>query len=1022
MTSDQPLDRANRFIFHWEHIFAALFLSGVTAATASVFSSLKPQRYSQLVAGSLAWSLGSKQPDYVLLFGFIISFFLIYWALYALASYVLKTNGAAAEGSLRQLLIYALLPFGILLGGVLVSPDQIASQAAAEILILSLLFVLFAIGFAIALAVKRVQNLSTQDYLNWVGGSLLYLLFALLAGSALTLFVGRVNLNWQLEESRQVTIVSGVGLVLLSWPLAKIWRQLSATPTVFLLRLRFLLWAVQGFLPLFFFILIPTPWSANGGKYQGQPITSALLVLVSGLVVVTYVDWFVRFKKFVHTPNAASIFSVVSPLGLIAILLFIKSQAIEASAMPTDDYHWGEFLLPWWLFQSFHYIPFWDYEPARGLINYVPGFLASLFFGTSSAFSGAFSGLTGISAYPLLLLPYLGLGFLVVSKTIGTLPAFLSFLLMTSSNGVSEIDVMVTACLCLWGNFFLNRQWSRWLAVWAVTGLALLLFAPGQAGLLLLATSPLGAFALFQAIRKEQRSLIFLACGGSFLLGLLLWLTPLGKMLFGALRYAIEQSSINSIAYGIAWGQSRDTNPVLSYSLWEIMRTSWILVGLVAGLLLFRTIVDKTWAVRGRYAVFAIPIVLLTVLFIPRAAGRIGPGTLSRLGIASTWSICLLLPIVLIIALEPHRKAFSLMVVAVLGGMLVGLPSTEPLMNKPSQVIYVSPQTLVNETQVSFLNLGESITTYPKQLARLNRIKRVLQAVLNPGETYLDLTNHGADYFYLGYPPPIQAGAVYNLPHQNQQRRAIARLDAAPPPIALLEANNILHDGGTLALRAHLLYRYVVAHYVPVKIDGLIYGVHPDRLERLQPLLTVPASQVGKVPAVQLALLDQAFLTRDLKNLPQSWGQSIDVLKSELQPVQQVSDQKISAMHSVEKAGQTYRITGSDPAVTFDISSLNLSGQDAGILTFDFGSDGQSTAPLAFSWSSESAEKVSEEPIVRFSAKQGKVAIPLDAAPRWLLAKGIQTIRFDVADLASGSTFSLSHIELFQRTAVPRGL
>ncbi|MCY7279269.1 MAG: hypothetical protein LH702_37440, partial [Phormidesmis sp. CAN_BIN44] len=238
MTSDQPLDRPNQFIFHWEHIFTALFLSGVVATIASMLASLKPQRYSQLIAGNLAWRLGSKQPDYILLFSFVISFFLIYGGLYALASHVLKANGAVAERSLRQLLIYSLLPFGILLGGVLVDPNKIVLETALEIVILSLLFVLLTIGFAIVLAVKRVQNLSDQDYLNWVGGSLLYLLFASLVGSALTLFVGRVHLDWQLEKSGQVAIVSGIGFTLLGWSLAKIWWQWSAKPTVFFSRLR----------------------------------------------------------------------------------------------------------------------------------------------------------------------------------------------------------------------------------------------------------------------------------------------------------------------------------------------------------------------------------------------------------------------------------------------------------------------------------------------------------------------------------------------------------------------------------------------------------------------------------------------------------------------------------------------------------------------------------------------------------------------------------------------------------------
>ena len=276
----------------------------------------------------------------------------------------------------------------------------------------------------------------------------------------------------------------------------------------------------------------------------------------------------------------------------------------------------------------------------------------------------------------------------------------------------------------------------------------------------------------------------------------------------------------------------------------------------------------------------------------------------------------------------------------------------------------------------------------------------------------------------MGYPPPIQAGAFHNLPHRNQQLRAIKNLESALPPIALLAADNILHDGGLLPLRAHLLYRYVVAHYVPVKIEGLIYGVHPDRLERLRPLLTtLPKSQVGKVLTVQLALLDQAFLLQDLQKLPRSWGQSIDSLTSELKPVQQISDGAVPVMHSVEKVGKTYRITGRDPHIDFDVSGLNLNGQDAGILTFDFSSNRRSTPPnLEVYWSSKSGGNLSEETVTRFSAVQGKIIVPLDAAPRWLLAEGIKTIRFDVADPAPRSTFSLSHIELFQRTEMPKGL
>ncbi|MBD2019958.1 hypothetical protein H6F43_07120 [Leptolyngbya sp. FACHB-36] len=863
------------------------------------------------------------------------------------------------------------------------------------------------------------MNISSAPlYLEIVGGSLLYVLFALLVGSALTLAAGRINLAWKLNDSDQITIVALTGAILLCLPLARIWWKLTANISEFCSNLRFLLWAIQGVFPLFFFILMPTPWSTKDGAFYGYPVTLPLLLLLSSFVSITYVQWFRCFKVLSNkvTGGENALFAVVSPLCMLALLLFVKAQPVGASTIPLDDYHWGEFLLPWWLSQTFHFVPFWDYEPARGLINYVPGFLATLFLDGTAASHWA----TGTPANPLLLLPYLTLSYLVISRPIGALPAFLALLLMPTGNGFSEIDTILAVCLCFLSSYFLKQQWVKWLVAWSTIGLVLLLFSPGQAGLLLLSTVPLAAFALFRAVRTDRWTLIRVGLGGGLLLIVLLLLTPIGKMLFGAVRYAIEQSSINSIAYGTPWADSWGTNPVLSYSLWEALRTAWIGVGLFAGLLLLRAVVDRAWTERQRVIVFTLPIVLLTILFIPRAAGRIDPASLSRLGNASIWAICLLLPIVLITAFGQRAQARSLLIVALLGGAIVGLPSAEALISKPIRTIDVSSLAFVNAVELGFPAMGPQVTIDPAQLKRLQTIRQVLDTALDPGETYLDLTNRNAQYFYLGRPLPIQAGAFYNLPHRNQQIRAIQKLETAPPPVVLVAAEAILHDGAALPLRAHLLYRYVTDRYVPIAVGEQVYLVRPDRVERLNSRLsgaTKPVT-VGATPADRLRLLDQAFRTKDLKKLPRSWGQSFESLRSELHPVATIDGAVNPVMHSVEKTGETsYRITGSDPYLIFDITNLSLNGDRAGVLAFDFSCQPQRAVPtLEVYWSSQSIGGPDEEAVVRFSARRGKVLVPLDAAPRWLLAKGIQTLRIDIADPAPCSTFSLSQISFFQRS------
>ncbi|WP_316893512.1 hypothetical protein, partial [Ralstonia mannitolilytica] len=110
------------------------------------------------------------------------------------------------------------------------------------------------------------------------------------------------------------------------------------------------------------------------------------------------------------------------------------------------------------------------------------------------------------------------------------------------------------------------------------------------------------------------------------------------------------------------------------------------------------------------------------------------------------------------------------------------------------------------------------------QWNRINRLNKLLELRLAANETYLDLTSRNAHYFYLNRSPAMPVTAPYNLTPPTQQRRAVDALSVSPPKLALLQADNIVHDGGGLALRNPYLYRFVMDNYVPRMEGGFIVG------------------------------------------------------------------------------------------------------------------------------------------------------------------------------------------------------
>jgi len=751
------------------------------------------QGYSDFIVGSIAWNAGNKFQDLVAWPAFIIFSYLAFSILSRISLQLNENYGDEISANFNTQLVLWSLPFyasaaTLFLGGSIHHATAIISALG--------IMSLGVIGFLKRKASNKSDpNFWSATLLAALLISLIPIALAVLLSRAPMSLIGDLNIKYFVATSALLIVL---GFFFATLALSRFEKRIAQ-------HLSKLILAAQIGLPLFFLTLYPARILQSSGELVRYETTIYLKIFIIALVAYGVYDVIKRFRLSSDGGDWKRCFS---PFALFGLAIALKAGHTIPPHISTDDYHFGEHLLGWWSYLK-GFVPYVDYMPPHGLLENDLGLMLSYIF-----FDGTAASVAEVGGLTVAILGFFA--FMSIYYFTGSLVLAFSVILLL---GGRNIWFFFVPFICLWLTPSLRAQPGKWLSIWILTAPIVILAVPPQ-GLLLVAAFGLLAVKIawdqIQFGDRKSWQRLGLITG---LMSLAFVLTPMFSMLVGATRYVMENGPINQIAYGIPWNLSWNAG-IKSGFVIEAIRMSWVAITLLC-----LYVMHKNWRnLKDARSLFypALIFFIFLVLLIPYSMGRIDPGGVSRPGLVSIFGWAILFPILMWSFSNIKNRAFVLLPTVFMSALLgFGVTSFGGISSIAEQKVHSPP--LRDSAAAGLHNIGRAHIE-ENQWNRINRLNNLLKLRLSENETYLDLTSRNAHYFYLNRTPAMPVTAPYNLVSPSQQRRAVDALRASPPRLALLYADNIVHDGGGLALRNHYLYRFVMDNYVPRMESGFIVG------------------------------------------------------------------------------------------------------------------------------------------------------------------------------------------------------
>lgn len=761
---------------------------------------------------------------------------------------------------------------------------------------------------------------------------------------------------------------------------------------------------IQIPIPLLLLVLVPKPWSVGGKMIEGFRVSNNLHIALWIVIAFAFYKGIAFYSK---VSNSKSGNQLLAPWAMVSILILLLMPAVESPILDADDYGVGETNLPWHQLLHFGKIPWIDLSPTYGFVHVFRGSIKWLFFNdtlmgydpASLIMNSFFIGLLFFSALNIINVP----AAMLVAMSLGP-----------------QTELVAPAMLFLLSKKLLNNYVS-WAGAWILLVTLLLAFHLSSGLSFFLGTMPVLIWVLLKAYNKDKRSTIKLLAATAICFTVLFFITPLGEMLKGIVFFVRQHAVINTTAGAKIWGYA-DKNVLRdgifgSNVLFEFMRFGWIMLLPVLGYFMISTVNVKSNVIRSRVYILSLFIIGYMLVNMKYSLGRID-ASLTRTGVATTIVMMFCLPVVCFIrwGKSPNKyllvPALLLLCSISLTLRKVPLPDPASLIAQTHEATVIEhPERLVDGQAIGIPAIGMAVME-DWHLDELMELKYLVQRYLKPGDIYLDLTNRASRYIYLNLPVPVFDANPYSTPSKQMQERVISVLKEKPQAFFIvIGLSRIDHDGTPMSLRNSLIYRFLAMNYVPFRDGNFVFMVHQSRVGNNNPMLWQE----------RLQLLDMIFTPSELRGIPASWGNSWEHLAPLFTTMARLDNSDILSINSlaVDRTG-SLSFTGTENAsIVFSLHNKTISGRDAGYALVSYNcSNGSSQDNIIQVHWLEKNKPFNPNNSHTLFAPNGKMLIPLESSPYWLLSSGVESLIFSFPYSASCKSFTFKDVQLLKRNDV----
>lgn len=791
--------------------------------------------------------------------------------------------------------------------------------------------------------------------------------------------------------------------------------------------------AAQLPLPLFLLRYTRVPLNTAGGFMfvQGRVLLDVVIWGVIALSALTTTRQLMRIIRSSdrHLSTHKSNFFITWPtVCSLASLAFSSHPGF--SILSSDDFHLGETLIVWQQIFDFGQRQYQDFVSVQGLIGIYYGFFHHVFFdGTVASYTYAFPLAQGVLIMCAAALARRVFGGLM---TLAILP-------MMAPVFDRAYFVSIVLFILLFPQLIVRR--FLWCVVYVVLALVHLYWNTSAGAALSLALAP---FALIQFVLflEEHRGRLLQVRPGTFgLLGGIVLLISAWLFLpvfTGLLQFLKDNGSTNTPAYGISLLHPAQSWPMLpSWSavfpqrlFWETFRIGgWMICAMLLFSLFCAARIYSSHGDRRRTGahsrsetrLFSLAMVagsgmLFALAMTPYTMTRVDPQFLSRTGAMSLLMLTFFLPLTALLA---YRVAGRHCVAPVLLGTILGFSSSfggaigVDYVGRALAVADVTPESSwIDGSALGLPQLGSGHMPVAR-VEQIQRFQRELQALIDPGETYYDLTNRSAFYFFLNRKVPAGYSASYLAANEPIGARVIQQLEREQPPVVWVSPE-IPIDGPPPSLRSYRIYRWLILNdYRSYTAGEFTFLVKADRLrQRGLPVLSLED---------EIKALAEKFFVPKLNEIPRAWGRGMPALLPRFKEFRNLPVIDGRKGFAQVQNSEWNRVVERRASLGWKLDPP-VQGSDADFLLITLerrqGTSKDSSPPHEargeISWVAE-GEDYSPSRSYRFEIfENGDFLIPLGAAPSWLLNPAIVRIRLQIANSPKGEEWSVRQLRLLQ--------